>query len=349
MLLYEKRHWYVERFALIGILDEAFDLYMKIEKLAGEIFFREKEKGKEVWLSEVQGYYEKPVMEFIVSHKDVFLLENKVVDSKWIERFFSGFKAIDEEFGKGFHVTFKAIDFAYFLWQIVRVAVNIACVQDKTRDWQTIDTEVNKKIRMLAEKQREKKRSVEFEWENPAIAEDKKKEVWVYGNTENLSCVKERHPVESRTLYTPLVGRVGYVKLPVRYCKKCDKYFVSEQTIAVFEMVYGKLILRKRREKNDHVNFSNFNIESELHSFGYNVRENGMTEKERHAFLASLLANHIMTEQEICRDIENAIRIAESNYKMQAAVIRWERDLFFVRGFCMKEPTGTGELKYKKY
>ena len=146
MLLYEKRHWYVERFALIGILDEAFDLYMEIEKLAGEIFFREKEKGKEVWLSEVQGYYEKLVMEFIVSHKDVFLLENKVVDSKWIERFFSGFKAIDEEFGKGFHVTFKAIDFAYFLWQIVRVAVNIACVQDKTRDWQTIDTEVNKKF-----------------------------------------------------------------------------------------------------------------------------------------------------------------------------------------------------------
>ena len=155
--------------------------------------------------------------------------------------------------------------------------------------------------------------------------------------------------MESRTLYTALVGRVGYVKLPVRYCKKCDKYFVSEQTIAAFEMVYGKLILRKRREKNERVNFSNFNVESELHSFGYSVRENGMTEKERHAFLASLMVNHIMTEQEICRDIENAIRIAESNYKMQAAVIRWERDLFFVRGFCMKTPTGTGELKYKKF
>lgn len=54
-----------------------------------------------------------------------------------------------------------------------------------------------------------------------------------------------------------------------------------------------------------------------------------------------------MTNEAICRDIENAIRIFESNPKMYSALQKWRSDLRFTRELSLKKTSGVGILTQK--
>ena len=57
---------------------------------------------------------------------------------------------------------------------------------------------------------------------------------------------------------------------------------------------------------------------------------NFMSQSERRTLLIKLLEMEILTTFQICRDIENAIRIFKGEERYERAVEKWRSDLFFI-------------------
>lgn len=71
------------------------------------------------------------------------------------------------------------------------------------------------------------------------------------------------------------------------------------------------------------------------------------SESDRRKRIMMLIKNGFMTNEAICRDIENAIRIFESNPKMYSALQKWRSDLRFTRELSLKKTSGVGILTQK--
>ena len=164
-----------------------------------------------------------------------------------------------------------------------------------------------------------------------------------------MRCLKEEHPLQFRTARVWALDVQNYVEVVVRYCEKCGKYFISEQTLKAFETEYGILLARKircdSRAENWEDEFLGFCNESELHSRGYNVKADGMSEAVRRKFLIELISKEIMPAESIIRDIENAIRLFEGRKKFFTAVKKWKSDLVFVNEYYKRAFPISGELK----
>ena len=151
----------------------------------------------------------------------------------------------------------------------------------------------------------------------------------VFRSLSSVSCIRSEHFVETTNWKMPLIDGSGYILLPVHRCNTCGRLFVGEKTLEVFEQLYGKMHVRLERISNERVDFDSF-TESALHRAGYNVRANGLSEKERQELLLSLMKRKILYPLEIIRDIENAIRLFEYRPGFESAVAKWKSDLEFV-------------------
>lgn len=148
-----------------------------------------------------------------------------------------------------------------------------------------------------------------------------------------ISCNLQNHVVVPKLYRADSIGNSSKVLLPVHYCKTCDRCFVGEKTLAIYEKMYGKFFVQKDQEKNQGlVNdfFSELNNESLLHSLGYNVVEGKLTERERRECLVYLIKNEKISYFQACRDLENAIRIFRDVKTHQVAVKKWTADLEYI-------------------
>ena len=118
----------------------------------------------------------------------------------------------------------------------------------------------------------------------------------------------------------------GKVTFPVHYCTHCQKYFIGEKTLQLFEKNYGKMrIVRKAMGESD--DFSGeLNAESKLHQLGYNVSD-GKSDEERQALLKYLLKKNYISYFEMARIIEWNINHAQNK---PYARPKWESDLKFI-------------------
>ena len=62
-----------------------------------------------------------------------------------------------------------------------------------------------------------------------------------------------------------------------------------------------------------------------------------MTETERRSLLVTFLTTNTFSHFEICRDIENAIRIFDGQARFVNAVSKWKSDLMFIGEFVKEE------------
>lgn len=71
------------------------------------------------------------------------------------------------------------------------------------------------------------------------------------------------------------------------------------------------------------------------HTIWLQCREGKLSEEERHLLLVALLKDNKMTRFQIMRDIENAIRIFDDDYRFINAVSKWKSDLLFISEYSI--------------
>ncbi len=170
---------------------------------------------------------------------------------------------------------------------------------------------------------------------------DKAQELIVYKNLNVISCNIDNHDIHIDKVSVMVIGKEYSVVLPVHKCNDCSKVFVGYETLKVYEKEYGQLFIIKSREDADKGCVYSFKSESPLHKAGYNVIEGMMTETERRSLLVTFLTTNTFSHFEICRDIENAIRIFEGQARFVNAVSKWKSDLMFIGEFVKEEMTNS--------
>lgn len=168
---------------------------------------------------------------------------------------------------------------------------------------------------------------------------DKAQELIVYKNLNTISCNIDNHNIHIDKVSVMAIGKDYLVVLPVHKCNDCGKIFVGYETLKVYEKAYGQLFIIKSKEDEEKGCVYSFKSESPLHKAGYNVIEGMMTETERRSLLVAFLTTNTFSHFEICRDIENAIRIFEGQARFVNAVSKWKSDLMFIGEFVKEEMT----------
>ena len=175
-------------------------------------------------------------------------------------------------------------------------------------------------------------------------------EVWVFRNLSSLNCNTEAHEVKTVTLSVVLIDKPLRIDIPTFYCRGCDRYFVGEETLNIFRQEYGRMFIKTRPiigEDVSQTRFKRFRTESELYSWGYNVIDGEMSAETRRKLLFMLFKERKMTKFEICRDIENAIRLFNGRKNYENALSRWREDLEYVNRLDMSAPQGIAVLREK--
>lgn len=75
--------------------------------------------------------------------------------------------------------------------------------------------------------------------------------------------------------------------------------------------------------------FDDYSNQSKLYSFGYNVKANGLSKKERRDLLVNLYETKKMSDFEIRRDLNDNIHRFENYFNFVNAVEKWKDDLWF--------------------
>lgn len=154
------------------------------------------------------------------------------------------------------------------------------------------------------------------------------KSLTVYKSLNNISCKLYNHSVVPSVVYVSYIN-AGPFRLTVHKCETCGKLFIGEQTLKLFTENYGDPLFHIEYDSSyDHpLGFDGFNVESKLHSLGYNVVRGGMDSKQRFLLLSKLIKEGAISYFEVCRSIENNIDLFENNPRFTMAVAKWKEDL----------------------
>ena len=155
----------------------------------------------------------------------------------------------------------------------------------------------------------------------------------VFESLSLIYCNIRNHAVVPRLYKADLISQTDQIVLPVHFCETCGRCFIGAKTLAVYQEIYGNFFVPLSREINprsDDDFFSELRSESLLHSLGYNVIEGESSETERRELLVYLIKRGKITYFQICRDLENAIRIFNNNNTHQLAVSKWVADLKYI-------------------
>lgn len=144
-----------------------------------------------------------------------------------------------------------------------------------------------------------------------------------------ISCNVNKHKVIPNTTRALLVNEKKYIDLPTFKCLTCGRTFIGEQSLKLFVSEYGLPLVSREYDSSYEIDYSSFGV-SELYTYGYNVRQEGMPKEERRALLICLLETGKMKKFDIVRDIEKAIKLFENRPQDALAVHKWREDLDFL-------------------
>lgn len=322
----------------LGILDEVYDLYKKVYSIADII----KESSRENIIEEIRICCRKDVSDFL--DRNIYLLSGKYKHVHINNEMMKNFYILKFKKDKACNYSPTIISFSKFINMLQQfIGVVILKKELKARpkiSIEVVERELKKRIKSLIEG---KKALIEDIVNAPPL-----NIIWVYRNTTSMKCIKDDHQTEYCLMSVKSLDYVDYITISVRYCHSCKKYFISEQSLKAFEQKYGIMLVRKHEERSINGNddfYSTFCNESDLHSRGYNVKADGLTDAVRKKFILRLIKEKMMSADAIHRDIENALRIFSSNAKFVEACKKWNDDLVFVDQITSFRFAGTGELK----
>lgn len=154
--------------------------------------------------------------------------------------------------------------------------------------------------------------------------------LYVYDSLKNVKCGNSiSHKQESVTIVTE--GNAGRpVTFNAFYCSKCNKYYKTKKGIDMDFPANNYPIIKLALCGTGDVFLKD---ESELHLYGYSVKADGMSERERQNLLANILTFNFMSKMQIMAILNHLINYNGKNKNMALAVSKWEADLDFVENY----------------
>lgn len=156
-----------------------------------------------------------------------------------------------------------------------------------------------------------------------------------------LSCQKKRH-----NLITATAVMVGFenqeIKMTVKFCKDCNKFFISEVSYEYYRKKYGALIGNIQLEHSNKMHNGEFLAEeSPLHLCGYNVnQQDNYSAEERRFIISKIIDKRIMGKVDVINYLEYFISHNGQQDRNWLALSKWEDDLQFTRRYQRKyDPT----------
>ena len=159
----------------------------------------------------------------------------------------------------------------------------------------------------------------------------------LYVHSGLLSCQRNKHNVITATAIM-----VGFedkkIQMTVKYCKDCNRFFISEVSYAYYRKKYGALIGNIQLEHSNVTNNGDFLAEeSPLHLCGYNVnQQDNYSAEERRFIISKIIDKGIMNKAEVINYLEYFISHNGQQEKNSLALSKWEDDLQFTRRYERK-------------
>ena len=155
-------------------------------------------------------------------------------------------------------------------------------------------------------------------------------ELIVYKTLYNVSCNIKNHNVE------PAIGTLntdeGNISLPMHYCKDCHKAFIGRESLKFFQKICGDFNVVTSEDSMAYGNLG----KSDLYRYGYNVRADGMSRKQRRELLIKIYESGELSDFQIRRDIEKNIFMFKNNKYFRFAVKKWNEDLEFFNQYLLQ-------------
>ena len=156
-------------------------------------------------------------------------------------------------------------------------------------------------------------------------------------------CRWKKHDYESATGYLGALDGTP-VKININYCKTCDQCFIDFFDYENYRNKYGPL-LGNLYFGADIVSSGTggigdgWNDKSPLSLCGYNVnKQTGLSKKQRHRILASIMDHKILTKSEITDNyLKLFIKSRRNNPIMREAIRKWEEDIDWVNEYKIDE------------
>ena len=241
---------------------------------------------------------------------------------------------LDTKHEKPLQITITYISFRAFLEELLIVIVRILAQrqnrQDPFKALKRVYEEVNDHIQALVVQYRDRisvNTVPEGCNENPYL--------YAYSHFSLISCNQNNHTIVPDMYCAEKLDGSGFYRLPIHRCSTCGRKFIGKYTLDYYQKQFGRIYVIAKKELVTGATgaFESLHLETELHTRGYNVVENGMSEKERRNFLIRLLESGEMTYFEISRDIKTAIHTQQNLPSHSAAVAKWKSDLAFLSEF----------------
>lgn len=229
---------------------------------------------------------------------------------------------------------YMLVPFDDFCKSIENVYVNSfykrKCNQNSNVSQETVFKQVNTRIQILSAVAQKKI----FVQSNSASPEADSTVLYVIRALSCTLCYQQQHYIEAKAYVASLANSDRFITLPVHFCTVCHRYFIGDKTLHEYEKTYGEILVMKQRYKDETLSsvdfFNDFNQESLLHQYGYNVRIDGLPESTRRNLLISLIEKKLLSYHEICRTIEQNISLFQGNPQYSQAVTKWKSDLKFI-------------------
>ncbi len=161
--------------------------------------------------------------------------------------------------------------------------------------------------------------------------------------TNNINCAKLGHTIHEDKAVVEVAqfrGGAPYIQkytIPICVCKKCRAYYISESVYR--EMKSKGAFLHNLISESDFkkTKFDGLILsEHIMYKFGYNVKENGPSAKQRHLLLDQLIESNIVSKKEAVNHIKGLIKRNKFKNNMSNAVKKWEDDIEYLTGERLK-------------
>lgn len=154
----------------------------------------------------------------------------------------------------------------------------------------------------------------------------------------NFACINKEHNMKRVKALVSVQSDTDIYEVDVEasYCTKCDKYFILENEYKRLK-VRGRICCRVI-EYETYVKMAknkfNLNQESFLYEYGYNTNsQKNLSDTERQRILSFIIENDIASAEKVTQFLVWLIEKNRRRTNMNNAIMKWEKDITFVREY----------------